>query len=102
MRTAPNPLRTDPTRTVTLRKKFLAEMDRRFARFKRTLVELITKEDAFGLVPLNHDPLKLNSLTVNDRFRFHTTPQKVEAFRKWLAREMVVQLVGATAEQIEN
>ena len=45
----PNPLRTDPTRTATIRRQFENEMTRRFVKFRRKLVSLIVDEDAFGL-----------------------------------------------------
>ncbi len=44
-----NPLRLDPTRTATLRRKFEEELARRFARLKRAVHDLVVVEDAFGL-----------------------------------------------------
>lgn len=45
-----NPLRTDPTRTLMLRKALATELRKRFARLKLKLHTLIVTEDAFGLV----------------------------------------------------
>lgn len=48
-----NPLKSDPTRTATLRRSFETEMVRRFVKFRRELVSLIVDEDAFGLKEAN-------------------------------------------------
>lgn len=48
-----NILRSDPTRTATLRRSFETEMVRRFARFRRKLVSLVVDEDVFGLKEQN-------------------------------------------------
>jgi len=45
----PNPLRSDPTRTATLRRLAETELSRRFKQFERELWQLIVVEDAFGL-----------------------------------------------------
>lgn len=44
-----NPLRADPTRTATLRRIFMEDLNRRFARLKRSIRQLVVVEDAFGL-----------------------------------------------------
>lgn len=44
-----NPLKADPTRTITLRKAFELEFIRRFNRLKGNIIDLIIVEDAFGL-----------------------------------------------------
>lgn len=46
-----NPLRADPSRTATIQRKFLREINQRFTEFKRSLLSLVTTEDAFGLKP---------------------------------------------------
>src|SRR5438132_135754 len=43
-----NPLKLDPTRTATLRRKFMSELRGRFRALKRKLFRLIVEEDAFG------------------------------------------------------
>ena len=44
-----NPLKLDPTRTITLRRAFAAELRRRFRRLRLDVIELVLREDAFGL-----------------------------------------------------
>lgn len=48
-KTAPNPLKMDPTRMFTLRRQFSAEFDKRFEALKAAVTDLVVKEDAFGL-----------------------------------------------------
>jgi hypothetical protein len=45
----PNPLKYDPTRTLTLRRSFCAQLRRQFAILKGRIVKLIVEEDALGL-----------------------------------------------------
>jgi SPP1 gp7 family putative phage head morphogenesis protein len=56
----PNPLKYDPTRTLTLRRSFCAQLRRQFAILKGRIVKLIVDEDAFGLKEAK--PLSFNSL----------------------------------------
>jgi SPP1 gp7 family putative phage head morphogenesis protein len=50
-RRPPNPLAVDPTRTSGIRRRFVTELRRRFARVKLDVVRLLTEEDALGLLP---------------------------------------------------
>ena len=45
-----SPTRADPSRTLTLRRSFQAELRRRFNRLRRQIIELVVTEDAFGLL----------------------------------------------------
>lgn len=54
--TKPNPLRTDPTKTATLRRLFTADINRRFSEVQREINKLVVDEDAFGLKPRTQDP----------------------------------------------
>lgn len=44
-----NPLKLDPTRTLTLRRSFTKVIRKKFARLKGLIVKLVVDEDAFGL-----------------------------------------------------
>lgn len=44
-----NPLKYDPSRTITLRRKFAQALRKRFMRFRMDVVRLVRDEDAFGL-----------------------------------------------------
>ncbi len=86
----PNPLKADPTRTATVRRKFLAEMSRRFDRLRKDVVHLLLEEDAFGLVHAE----AIASPTKNQRFMFQTRPEQVDAFRRWLKRQVALRIIG--------
>lgn len=87
-----NPLKADPTRTKTLRKQFMAEVNKRFLELKSRIIDLVVKEDAFGLKSRSSgNPLTGNdgaSLLTNERWRFNTDSEKLDNFRKWLEEEM--------------
>lgn len=44
-----NPMKSDPTRTKTLRKRFEQDIGMRFIALRRAVIALIVEEDAFGL-----------------------------------------------------
>lgn len=84
-----NPLAADPSRTAMLRANFSAEFKRRFDRVGREIQQLLLVEDAFGLKapdPNRFDKVyrTVNRLTINKRWRFLTTTQKVSSFLTWL------------------
>jgi SPP1 gp7 family putative phage head morphogenesis protein len=83
---ARNPLRADPTRTTLLRRRFLADMSRRFDSLKRAIVDLIDKQDALGL--------KATDFVFNARWKFRTSDEKVAAFREWLKQETVREVLS--------
>lgn len=82
-----NPLRIDPTRTVTLRRQFVKALKQRFARVRAEVYQLVAKEDAFGLAP--REPLQLNQ-----RWRFQTNAEKLKQFREWLRQKFQSEVVG--------
>lgn len=51
-----NPLKADPTRTITLRRRFERALARRFLELKTKLIDLVAREDAFALSPKNKLP----------------------------------------------
>ena len=86
MATVTNPLRIDPTRTATLRGRFVSEMNRRFAEVKRSVRELVVAQDAFGLI--ESEPFTFNVDVPRQAWRFRTDSQKLEAFNKWFQGEV--------------
>lgn len=63
-----SPLKLDPTRTITLRRRFITDLRRRFARLQRVITALVVTEDAFGLRQVEHDPFANNKELDNGRF----------------------------------
>jgi len=70
-----NPLRVDPTRTVLLRKQFVADMVRRFKNLSRKIIEQVERDDVFGL-------------TTNAVFEFASSSEQIEQFDQWLQDEI--------------
>jgi len=74
-------IRIDPTRTATLRKKMIADVNRRFGAIKKEIYQAIVVQDAFGLKESNHT-LKVN--VEPKQFAFPRSADKVSAFMSWL------------------
>jgi SPP1 gp7 family putative phage head morphogenesis protein len=77
----------DPTRTTMLRRRFSGEIRRLLARIKLKVLELVIKEDAFGIAPRRVFPateLFLNRTVRNQRWALRTIAQKVKEFGGWL------------------
>ncbi len=80
-----NPLRIDPSRTTLLRRSFVAEMDRRFARVRAQVWEMVAKQDAFGL--REPKPLTFNA-PEKRAWQFHTLDEKHKAFKRWFKQQV--------------
>jgi len=82
-----NALKTDPTRTLTLRKSFEAQMVRRFKVIRSAIIEAIEVDDIFGLTPRSHKIEVLERLEPR-KFEFVSSDRKINGFMSWL-EEMV-------------
>lgn len=109
----PNPLRTDPTRTGTLRRALKVELRRRLARLRAELVDLIVREDVFGLrlspttfagivkdsglrpFTPTEPPAPTHFLT-NTRWKLFSLAEKVRAFADWLKARLDDLVDGMT------
>lgn len=82
----PSPTRDkDPTRTVSLRARFLADMTRRFSELRRWIVESITVQDCFGLK--ESAGVKILAATQPRQFTYRTDAEKVAGFMDWLREQ---------------
>lgn len=82
--TAVNPLKADPTRTGSLQRAFIKDIEAGYKRLRRAVVHLIQTQDTLGLRPL----------VVNADWAGETNPRKVERFRSWLRGQMGSDLAG--------
>ena len=73
----------DPTRTITLRNKFVAEMRNRFASLMIDIRQAVIELDVFGLVEETRVTVNASGLS-SKQYDFPRNDQKVEAFVKWL------------------
>lgn len=73
-------LKKDPTRTTTLRRKFIIDMNKRMRKLSKDIRKLIVDEDVFGLEDTTPTFLTAN----RQEWKFRTNAQKIEAFDQWL------------------
>jgi len=73
----------DPTRTVMIRRRFVSEMQRRFNSLAQAVKKLVVTEDAFGL---KVNPMMI--LQADQAWRFATDSGKIDAYKKWLQKEV--------------
>lgn len=85
----PNQIKIDPSRTTTLRKRFMADMRRRFRSVEKANTKLIIDDDALGLI--TSEPIRFN--VESQIWRFRTNPQKVKAYRKWLKDQVDAKIL---------
>ena len=70
--------RIDPTRTLSLRRQFVRESDKRLRQLKRAIRKLVVQDDAFDLTSDQRLVLQAK------QFQFDSNPKKVEKFGAWL------------------
>ncbi len=86
-------LQFDPTRTLALRKAFVADMNRRFKWLTKLITQAIVTQDVFGIAPNpvsfadNRVPIPNGSLPGHRAFAFNTSQQKVSSFMDWLREQ---------------
>ena len=76
--------RKDPSRTTLIRRRFVADMKRRFKKLSRAIEKLIVTDDVF--VATERKTLQL--LLEKRAFQFQTDAQKIASYRKWLQGEI--------------
>src|SRR5690349_20230339 len=86
--------RVDPTRTVMLRRRYEADMVRRFRDLEKVIRQAIGADDALGLAT--------NKVAPPPRFDFKRDPEKVSAFIDWLRRshqDGILEIRRGTAQR---
>jgi SPP1 gp7 family putative phage head morphogenesis protein len=80
-------LRYDPTHTTALRNAFARDMKRRFRELINVIRDTIVLKDCFGL---RKNPILDFQLTPTDKeaFSFMRDPAKIEAFMRWLDKQV--------------
>lgn len=79
-----NLLRTDPSRTGTLRRAFEIDLTKRFNKVRRAVWQMVYVEDSLGLAKLT---------TNAPNFKFDTSDQKLRGFNKWLKKQVVLGIL---------
>ena len=91
---AKNPLKSDPSRTLTVRKHFVADMTRRFKNINKAVHKLLVEDDAFGL-GVSLSPFQVN--IEKQVWRFRTDTEKVDSFRRWLQDQIDQDVLSVNA-----
>jgi len=77
----------DPSRTTTLRRQWMADINKRARLLKGDILKWLDKDDQLGLKPLPH-PFQ-NSLSVNVRqYQFLSDPEKLAEFKGWFKEQV--------------
>ena len=74
----------DPTKTSVLRKRFQAQMGKRFRKIKGDIRTSIVVNDALGLRKTTEPSFSIFTPASPGQFDFPRTDQKIEAFLEWL------------------
>jgi SPP1 gp7 family putative phage head morphogenesis protein len=81
----------DPTKTITLRQRFVRDMNSRFFRLMADVREAVVDLDVFGL---KKEAVKVNASGLSTgAFDFPTNSRKIDAFTEWMdskAREYIL------------
>lgn len=83
-----NPLKIDPSRTKTLRDKWVREFNARFNALKGKINRLVIEDDAFGWRDKNQLP------TFNTRWRFLSDDRKLEEFKRWIRDQLAITVLA--------
>ena len=84
-----NPLRLDPTRTVTLRASFMARLRKIFLGVQTEVEKFMVEQDALGLKNLPGFPSFDRLVNQAEReFAFRTDAGKLEAFNSWFLAQV--------------
>lgn len=92
----------DPTRTITLRNRYAAEMRRRFRAVKKLIRQTVVDNDALRLsktpppLTLQADPrvILIPGVGPHELFDFPTNPEKAAAFMEWLGLAVDEEVLG--------
>ena len=87
----PNPLRIDPSRTLTIRRAFIARLRRQFAKLKGDLFKLLVVDDEFGLKDRVHE--------VGEMARNYDPNQERDEQGRWAGSRSFASIKGASAEE---
>ncbi len=80
-----NQASSDPTRTLTLRSKWVAENNRRFAMLKAVIRKSVVDNDGFGLRERDHFQAQASLPPAAPRqWAYRWSHEKIDAFMKWL------------------
>lgn len=87
--------RIDPTRTLSIRRAFEAEIVRRFRKLMELIDRAIVELDVLGLEPLGqHTELNTNAMLPSRAFAFRRSDEKVAGFMNWFHGQVNEGVLG--------
>ena len=89
--------RADPTRTTTLRQRYVRAMRKRFNKVRSLVIRAVGDLDVFGLNPRQNaifNNFVSNQLPERQAFRFMTDSQKIEAFNSWFQEQVDAEILS--------
>ena len=84
-----NPLKVDPTRTLTIRRRFMAEVNKRFRALLRAIQDFLVEKDALGL----RTRASFITMVQPREYEFRTEAGKLTAFHEWLRQQMEADIL---------
>lgn len=84
----------DPSRTTTLRRKWMGDINRKVRKLKREVQVLLVDQDVLGIA----DPNSLDFNVSRQEWRFLTDGKKIESFKSWLQDQVDQGILAKTAQ----
>lgn len=91
--------RGDPTRTLAIQRRWIADNQRRAKALIQALVQWLVTDDALGLKNAKKTPLD-RILNVEREFQFLSDPGKLEAFNAWFKQQVEADILSPAAGAI--
>lgn len=88
----------DPTRTLTVRSKFVRDMVRRFKKLKQSIRKAIIEDDMLGA---KSEIGSVGRVVTNAPFEYRKSASKLKAFKKWLEGENQKFILSRGGEGIQ-
>ncbi len=82
--------RADPTRTIGLRRAFIADLNKRFRELRGAIRKAVIEEDVFGL----QQPQTMMTTPGERSFAFMRDAQKVAQFMTWMQSQINAEILG--------
>lgn len=86
-------LSIDPTRTLTLRKRLVSILNRKFRALKGLVNESVITNDCFGL------GITINEAVRSGEFAFLTDPEKTQQFMEWFRNQITLGVLELSSTQ---
>ena len=87
-------LRGDPTRTLSISRRFLGDFRRRFRKTQKEVFDFLVTKDALGLVERVQPSIRGIFNVAPKEFEFATDPAKLDAFNSWFKQQTETNILS--------